>query len=116
MRFHYLSPKKSPKHLLPVIICHATALRQRGMGLRKLRLINRQPPPKNLKSGAFPKLYGYRFCIKSFWRGKVALVGSDGCLLKEIQQLSVIDFVDMFDLPPTASGFGISPVNGMFFN
>ncbi|GIX85144.1 hypothetical protein CEXT_220561 [Caerostris extrusa] len=24
-------------------------------------------------------------------------------------------FVDMFDLPPTPSGFGISPVNGIFF-
>ncbi|GIX85142.1 hypothetical protein CEXT_220551 [Caerostris extrusa] len=25
-------------------------------------------------------------------------------------------FLDIFDLPPTPSGFGISSVNGMFFN
>ncbi|GIY30553.1 hypothetical protein CEXT_625451 [Caerostris extrusa] len=32
MRLHYLSPEKSPKHSLPVIICHAMGLQQRRMG------------------------------------------------------------------------------------
>ncbi|GIY30555.1 hypothetical protein CEXT_625471 [Caerostris extrusa] len=50
MRLHYLSSEESPKQSLTVIICHAMALQQRGMGLRKLRLINRQPSSNEFKA------------------------------------------------------------------
>ncbi|GIX85139.1 hypothetical protein CEXT_220531 [Caerostris extrusa] len=82
MRLYYLSPKKSPKHSLPVIVCHVMTLQQRRMGNRGI--------------------------FKVGWER--------WGLLKEMQQLSVIALWICLTLPPTPSGFKISPVNGMFFN
>ncbi|GIY21449.1 hypothetical protein CDAR_206421 [Caerostris darwini] len=135
MRLHYLSPKKSPKHSLPVIICHATALKQRGMGLLKLRLINRQPSSNEFKVDVHDSFLNCMvidstLSLLKVLRGKVAFsefVGSDGwkCgifwlvamgFAKRETATECDCFVGMFDLPPRPSGFGISPVNGKFFN
>ncbi|GIY30556.1 hypothetical protein CEXT_625481 [Caerostris extrusa] len=96
--------KQSPKHSLPVIICHAMALQQRGMILPKLRLINRQP-----SSNEFKVWFWSSSLEKWHWFLAMGFVKREAATQCDC-------FVDMFDLPPTPSRFEMSPVNGMFFN